>query len=228
MKETTLVVDVQETIRFFDEVPEYSVGHATSVVSVVSEDLAVGCLQRYLEEEGATVCVRHEPVTTGNLRGPRLDRWVVVDYGGDRTTFQTEIKGSSAHAFGGVQVPLDISVEDLRAYKQKAWREAWDSDNQSLRDDGAGKVLEPMKLPDDLSGSHVLPLLIYWTPIAPESEPDSFMFKVATSPMCAFNELCVFSISSYLRSLGDAKITLKMPIAANRLRILNHLFRQSL
>ena len=238
MEETTLVVDVQETICFFDEVPDYSYKQATSIVSVVGEDLAVGCFQKHLEDEGATVCVRYmgegtyvypESVTTGHLRGPRLDRWIIVDCpDGGRTVFQTEIKNSSAHAFSGVKVPLDISVEDLRAYKQKEWSGAWDPESQSLRDPGAAKVLVPMRVPDCLSGSHVKPLLIYWTPIAPESEPDSYLFKVATGHTCPFSELCVFSVSSYLRSLREAKIALRMPVAATRLRILNHLFRQPL
>ena len=240
MEESMIVVDVQETLRFFDEVPKWAYKQATSIVAVIGEDLAAGCFQKHLESEGATVCIRYiedgdciypESVTTGRRRGPRLDRWIVVDCPvGGRTVFQTEIKNSSAQAFGGVQVPLDIKVDDLRTYKQKAWREAWNSDNQSLRDDGAAKVLVPMKVPDDLSGSHVKPLLIYWTPIAPESEPDSFLFKVATrpSPHCHFSELWVFSISSYLRSLGQAKIALKMPVAAARLRILDRLFGQSL
>ena len=78
MEELTIVVDVPETIRFLDEIPEYAIRQATSVVSVVGEDLAVGCLQRNLEEEGATVCVRPESVPTRKRKGPRLDRWVVV------------------------------------------------------------------------------------------------------------------------------------------------------
>ena len=70
MEELKIVVDVRETIKFFDEIPDYSVKQATSVVSIAGEDLAAGCLQRYLEQKGATVCVRPESVTTGKKKGP--------------------------------------------------------------------------------------------------------------------------------------------------------------
>ena len=97
-----------------------------------------------------------------------------------------------------------------------------------LRDPGAAKVLKKMKVPadPDLKRACVKPLLICWTPMAPENEPDSFLFQVATRPNppdCDFSELWVFSISSYLRSLEQATIALKMPIAAAKLRTLDRL-----
>ena len=230
-----IVVDVQETIRFFDEKPEWGCKQATSIVSVIGEDLAAGCFQKHRESEGATVCVRYieqgdcfypEPVTTGGQNGSsRLDRWIIVDCPGGRTVFQTEIKNSSAWAIGGKTIALNAPTECFRDYKVRMWQKAWNPCIQSLRDPGAAKVLKKMKVPDDLSGECVKPLLICWTPMAPENNPDSFLFPVATSPSsdCYFSELWVFSISSYLRSLGQAKIALKMPIAAARLRILDRL-----
>ena len=234
LEQSMIVVDVQETIRFFDEKPEWGCKQATSIVAVIGEDLAAGCFQKHLESEGATVCVRYiekgdcfypEPVTTGGQKGSRrLDRRIIVDCPvGRRTVFQTEIKNSSAFAIGGETIALDASTECFRDYTARMWRKAWNPDRQCLRDPGAAKVLKKMKVPADLSGECVKPLLIYWTPIAPENEPDSFLFQVATRPDCHFSELWVFSISSYLRSLGQAKIALKMPIAAARLRILDHL-----
>ena len=111
MDESMIVVDVQETISFFDEVPDYSEKQATSIVAVVGEDLATACFQKHLESKGATVCVRYikdrgsfypESVTEDGERNRRLDRWIVVDCPvSGRTVFQTEIKNSSAHAYGG-------------------------------------------------------------------------------------------------------------------------------
>ncbi len=229
MEELKIVVDVRETIKFFDEIPDYSVKQATSVVSVTGEDLAAGCFQRHLEKkEGATVCIRSESVTTGKQKGPRLDRWIVVDWpDGSQVTFQTEIKNWSAHAIGGEILPLNISAVELRDYKKKMWEELWDSDDQSINGYDHGKVLTRMNPPDDLADSRILPLLILWTPIAPESEPDSCLFKVSPNPSYGFSELWVFSISSYLRSIRESKICLRMPIAAQRLRILNRLFQLS-
>ena len=240
MDNKTLVIDVQETIRFFDEVPDYSYKQAPGIIAVAGEDLAVGCFQKHLEAQRATVCVRHiengdsicpEPVTTGKKRGPRLDRWVVVDWPDKgRTVFQAEIKNSAAHGWGGKTICLNASAEKLRAYSQREWNGLWDPESQSLRGPENAKVLVPMKPPDDLSGEHILPLFICWTPVAPESEQDNFLFKVATrpSPTCGFNKLWVFSISSYLRSLEKPRIALKMPVAAAKLHTLNRLFQQSL
>ena len=230
-----IVVDIQETLSFFDEVPKWAEKQATSIVAVIGEDLAAGCFRKHLESEGATVCVRYikdgdciypESVTTGRRRGPRLDRWIVVDRpDGGRTVFQTEIKNSSAQAFGGETIALNAPPEDFRDYTTRMWQNAWDPDTQSLRDPGAAKVLKRMRIPNDLSEECVKPLLICWIPITPENEPDSFLFQIATrpGPDCDFSELWVFSISSYLRSLGQAKIALKMPVAAARLRILDRL-----
>ena len=227
MEEETIIVDVPEIISFFDEIPCYSEKQATSVVSVVGEDLGAGCLQKYLEEEeGASVSVLTDSVTPGTRDGQRLDRWIVVDWPDKgHQVFQTEIKNWSAHAIGGKKISRKASAEELRKYKHERWREQWDSDNQSLKDPGVSKVFNKMKLPDRLSGAPVLPLVIYWMPIASESEPDRHLFQVSTNPTCRFRELWVFSISSYLRSIREPEICLKMPIATKRLRILNRLFR---
>lgn len=227
MEEETIIVDVPEIISFFDEIPCYSEKQATSVVSVVGEDLGAGCLQKYLEEEeGASVSVLTDSVTPGTRDGQRLDRWIVVDWPNKgRQVFQTEIKNWSAHAIGGKKILREALAEELRKYKHERWREQWDSDNQSLKDSRVGKVFNGMQLPARLSGSSVLPLVIYWMPVAPESESDKHLFQVSTNPTCRFGELWVFSISSYLRSIREPKICLKMPIATKRLRILNRLFR---
>ena len=92
-----------------------------------------------------------------------------------------------------------------------------------------------MQVPKELEGKCIKPLLICWTPMAPECNPDSFLFQVPSClfqhptrprpPHCDFGELWVFSISSYLRSIVDKepKICLEMPIAAARLKILDGL-----
>lgn len=247
LEQSTIVVDVQETIRFFDEKPEWGCKQATSIVSVIGEDLAAGCFQKHQESKGATVCVRYiregdcfypEPVTTGGRKGSkRLDRWIVVDCpDGGRTVFQTEIKNSSAFAIGGEPIALDATPECFRAYKVRMWQKAWNPETQSFRDDGWAKVLRKMRVPGGLEEECVKPLLICWTPMASKKNPDRFLFQVPsclfqvpTSPSppdCDFGELWVFSISSYLRylrSLEQTTIALKMPVAAARLRILDRL-----
>lgn len=247
LEQSTIVVDVQETLRFFDKNPEWACKHATSIVAVIGEDLAAGCFQKHLESKGATVCVRYirkgdcfypEPVTTGGLRGKRLDRWIVVDCPDDgRTVFQTEIKNNGAAAIGGKTIALNATPECFRAYKVRMWQEAWDPEIQSFNDHQEdarwAKVLRRMRVPGNLSKECVKPLLICWTPMAPKCNQDAFLFQVPSCrfqdptrpspPDCDFGELWVFSISSYLRSLEQETIALKMPIAAARLRIFDRL-----
>ena len=108
------------------------------------------------------------------------------------------------------------------------WQSAWDEETQTLRDKkGSAKVLLPMKIPEDLSGERVKPLLICWTPMAPEKELDSFLFRVEArfSLECDFRELWIFSISSYLRNLNESEISLNMPMTVARYRIFDRLFR---
>ena len=59
LEQSVIVVDVQKTLRFFDEKPKWGCKQATSIVSVIGEDLAAGCFQKHLESKGATVCVRY-------------------------------------------------------------------------------------------------------------------------------------------------------------------------
>ena len=174
-----VTINVKEILSFFDEKPVWSINHASGVAGVVGEDLNVSCFRRYIESNGAKVTVRTDPVTTGRRKGPRLDRWIVVDWpDGRRTVFQTEIKNWSAHAIGVRTLPVPAKPEQLAAYKQRRWERQWDSQLQSLRHDYVAKVLVPMKPPPDLEGEDILPLLIFWEALGPRDQPDSHLFKM--------------------------------------------------
>ena len=234
-------IDVEQTLRFFDEKPGWSIGHATGVVGVVGEDLNAACFQHYVESVGGSAIVRDDSVTTGGTKGPRLDRWIVVDWPGEPSTvYQTEIKNWSAHAIGGEILRFGASTEEVAGHKQRRWEGRWDSQRQTLKHPNMGKVLVPMDPPRDLKGENIQPLLIFWEPIGPMGT-DSHLFKEA-SPTCdfpfalpstwpsprrfpLFRNLWVFSVSSYLRSISDAHVKLQMPHAAERLRMLGRLFR---
>ena len=233
-----VTINVEEILRFFDEKPEWAIGHVAGVAGVVGEDLNVSCFQRYIESNGAKVTVRTDPVTTGRRKGPRLDRWIVVDWpDGRRTVFQTEIKNWSSHSFGGKTLPVRATPEKVTEYKQPRWQMMWDSQRRTLTFSEVAKVLVPMKPPPDLEGEDILPLLIFWEALGPRDQPDSHLFKMEgptggfpfdpppTWPSPGkFRALWVFSVSSYLRSIPDACIELRMPVAADRLRILKRLF----
>ena len=115
-----VTVDVTETLRFFDEIPEWAVKQATAIVGLIGEDLNTACLQHYLESQGAAVTVYPDSVTTGKSKGPRLDRWIGVDGAfGENVLFQTEIKNWSAHAISGRKLRIDAPSHEIREYKRR-------------------------------------------------------------------------------------------------------------
>jgi hypothetical protein len=219
-----LRINVRRLLEFFDEKPGESLGQATAIVAVAGEDLGVGLLKHCLE------CTRNAkvgilpgpPPTTGNLKGPRLDRWVdVVWPDGSGRLFQTEIKNWSAHAIGGKILKVDAPPDEVARFAVERWgmhagaMYTWRAIN---------KVLTPMKRPSGVDPSHTLePLLIYWTVIHPEGLNESF-FSHDLEPGQNFPRLWFFSMSSYLRSLNEAAIELEMPHAANRISWLHRLF----
>ena len=229
-----LAANIEGLLNFFDEKPDWAVGHATGMVGIVGEDLNTACFQRCLGSKGGSATVlRHPdawkplPVTTGYRKGPRLDRWIRVEWS-DRpaTAFQTEIKSWSAHGFGGVSLPLSATPEDVRNHRQGRWDSLWDSGNRRLKHPQTLKVLVPMKPPEGVDQETVRPLLIFWEALGPGEAPDDHLFKVDVAD-AEFEELWVFSVSGYLRSLlseGITNVELEMPDAALRSRSLNRLF----
>ena len=230
-----LTVDIEGLLHCFDEKPDWAVGHATGIVGIVGEDLNTACLQHYLKSKGGSAVVLHNPdtdrplpVTTGHTKGPRLDRWIQVTWPNrSKIVFQTEIKSWSAHAFGGVRFPLSGSLPAVRKRKREQWDSLWDSRTKHLKHPLTVKVLVPMKLPDCVDqAQEVLPLLIFWAALESRKNPNDHLFQVDVAD-AEFKELCVFSVSGYLRGLlseGVPSIELEMPDAALRLWSLNRLF----
>ena len=225
-----LSADVEGLLHFFDEKPDGSIGHATSVVGVVGEDLNTACFQHCLNDRGGRAVVlrdpvtgRPRPVTTGHTKGPRLDRWIKVDWCcGSTTVFQTEIKSWSAHGFGGVRFPLNGSAREVRRRKREQWDDLWDSRRRRLKHPMTLKVLERMRPLDGVEPEIVRPLLIFWAALESRESPNEHLFSVDVDSK-EFQELWVFSVSGYLRSLQSKsvrRIELEMPDAALRLRSL--------
>ena len=232
-----VTVNLKQLLRFMDEKPACAVGHATGVVGVAGEDLGAACFQHYVQSKSGTAQIlkrpgssRALPVNTGMRKGPWLDRWIDTEWSdGSRSVFQTEIKSWSAHAVGGTVLPLTATREEVRDYKQARWERRWDSDQECLRQSYTSKVLSRMKLPDGVGPEIIVrPLLIFWEALAPPENADAHLFSVEVADgLAEFNELWVFSVSSYLRNVLDAGVgilQLDMPDTAHRLGFLNKLF----
>ena len=244
-QDSSLLINIQETLRFFDEKPAWASGNATAIVAMLGEDLSAASLQHCLESNGASyVNVRPETVGTGRQKGPRLDRWIEADFADGRgVLFQTEIKSWSAWAIGGKPLAVDAPQEEVEDYKHWYWEGQWDAERHTLKHGYVGKVLVPMKPNFDTQERVQLPLLIYWATVSPggrTAEPlqgtGGHLFSIADPSYVfpfdvpdswdndhRFSELCVFSVSSYLRSVEKDKLELKMPIAASRICALNRL-----
>ena len=225
-------IDVKALLRFFDEKPDWSLGHATSVVGVAGEDLNTACFLHYIKEsKGSSATVLRDgsgsplPVGPGTKKGPRLDRWIQVDWtSGLRTVFQTEIKNWSAHSLSGKTLSVSARIEEVREYKRMRWEHRWDSEARLLRNSPTGKVLRRMKPPAGVDEECIRPLLIFWEALGPSDRADDHLFDVEVNGQIP--ELWVFSVSSYLRSIRDDTLELDMPDAAHRLRSLDCLFQR--
>jgi hypothetical protein len=248
-------LDIEETLRFFDAPPE-SIrhrGHATSLVGIFGEDLGVALLGRLLQSQGQDLITvsrgihKPWPVTTGTLKGPRLDRWLIsrdLGHPGRRRVFQTEIKSYSAHAFRGKPLSLDATPEQVAKYGQDRWRELWSNERGEFRYMEVGKVLMHMK-PPNLRGSQnckgmpevkeceIEPLLCVWWVVHPAGATDPFFRHPIPQPYLPLEErvsrldhVCIFSMSTYLRHChksGERKLELNLPVAAARLDWLERL-----
>ena len=229
-----LTVDIDGILSFFDEKPDWGVGHATGIIGIVGEDLGASCLQHHIRARGGEAAVlsnpdtgRPWPVTTGRARGPRLDRWIqVICPDKSVTVFQTEIKSWSSHGYGGVRLPLSASPDEVRVHRQSRLDTFWDSGSRRLKHPRTVKVLERMKPPKGVDQETVRPLLIFWEALGPGDSPADRLFQVEVDDSC-FPELWVFSVSGYLRSLlpGETRfMELEMPDAALRLQKMNRWF----
>ena len=243
--ESSLLINVKEMLSFFDEKPDWADRHSAAVVAVLFEDLAAATLEHCLRRNGAAaVNVRSEPVTTGQKKGPRLDRWIEADLAdGTNAIFQTEMKSLSAQSLGHEPIRLDATDAELQQHKQDNWNRQWDQDRNTLIHQRVAKVLIPMKRPACTEHRALLPLLICWHPIGPcdpaqrsDQVDGGHLFKVGEvgyqftfrkphswkiNPK--FTDLWVFSVSSYLRSVRNdltGPLELTMPNASQKTRAL--------
>ena len=229
-----LTVDIEGLLHFFDEKPDWGVGHATGIISIVGEDLGAACLQHCIGAQGGQAMVLRNPdtgktwpVKPGGRKGPWLDRWIRVNWpDGSTAVFQTEIKSWSSHGYGGIRLPLSASPDAIRVHRRSRWDRFWDSGSRRLKHPLTVKVLKRMKPPEGVDQETVRPLLIFWEALGPGDSPADRPFQVEVDDSC-FPELSVFSVSGYLRSLrakGIERVELEMPDAVLRLRKMNQWF----
>jgi len=153
-------------LRFFDEVPEDSCGHATAVVAIAGEELGLALLLDYFSKTATPAKKLEGSCSQGRKRGHRLDAW--VERGS--TLYQVEVKNWSAHSIGGTPLRADASPQELSNFRMARWNEVWV--NGTLDDASATKVLERMRSPR--RGANVEPLIVFWVAMLKEGKPYPF------------------------------------------------------
>ena len=235
----------REVVRFLDEKCPKNVGHVTGVVGVLGEDLGAAAFKHCVEANRlGRVGIHDGRVKDVGLMGPWLDRWIEVNSEGwGDLLFQAEVKSSSAYATLGKTLSIETGGDELVVRKRAAWRNEWDDTARCLKYPATGKVLVRMTPTEDFGQRRQVPLLIFWRALAPDFDR-GFISRVAGDHLFSverpeygvrgrvprtwpaeqenFDELWVFSVSSYLRSLEPKEyLDLDMPNAVSRWRAMN-------
>lgn len=217
-----ILVDVGALLAFFDEEATGSTGHASAIVAFAGEDLGAALVAHYFGSQGIRTEILPDKCTQGTKKGCRLDRWILADATQGPTLYQVEIKNWSAHAIGGRRLARAASSSEVRQYKIDCWGREWTG--TTFRKESMRKVLTPMRSPR--SGIPIEPLTCFWTALHPDGA-DAPLFSMPLENNGHFRRVSIFSMSSYLRGIGEATISLPMPNLAARRRWLARLFPQS-
>jgi hypothetical protein len=233
--EYTMKVNIYELLTFLDNPPKDSGKHSTSLVSIFGEELSVLLFKHYLANNGQISNIGF-PEGTPKKKGKKgrwLDKWITVDFSdGRQHLYQAEVKSWSAHATNGKPLEINATSEKIREFRIKHWGNIWDRTTKSLKPEihTLTKVLTQMHPPAGLPEAYRhRPLVIYWMAIHPEGRDECYFTQPIGPPRptnCDFDELEVFSVSSYLRTLQQKSkfIDLELPDIRARLELLRRFF----
>ena len=207
----------------------------TAIISFFGEDLLLGLFDHYLRSKGDCIVSLDYSCKSEGLTGHRLDAWVETK-NKLKTLYQTEIKNWSANALGGKPIKnTENSLLDAAKHNRQRYL------NHTKTAKGVWKVLLEMNPPKWHTKTNItfLPLLAFWSPIAPQKDIDSekFLepfFEVETqefkeiilgSELFTHNDsyaesVSIFSASNYLRRIKDCNVTVRMPRVKQRLEIM--------
>lgn len=228
MESKPLRVNRQALLSFFNEGLDEANGHHTAITGMIGEPLAVALILHYLNRDGGNAHCVSTKVTTGKMKGNRLDAWIDDGKG---TLYQTEIKMWAGNAIGGLKLKRDADEATLLAGGLRKWADLWDAEKQTFTDISrgdknlkVGKVLTPMLRPRGYESAHVEPLACFWWMLQPPSGSGPW-FSVNTSNL-DFPDVHIFSLTAYLLSLSDEVLELEMPLLSRRLTLLDTLFER--
>lgn len=214
-------LSLESLLNFFDAKPKDSQGHAAAINALMGEELALALLKDYFKGKGESAEKLPQRCNTGRQRGPRLDAWIRVEHRDGEFHYQTEIKNWSSHSVGGKSLPDKSDKDSMRVHRKERWENRFDTEKKALIDAEANKVLVPMRAEPSWK---VRPLIVFWDPMHPQGDTTEF-FRVDVNAE-HFDELWVFSISTYVRNLlsnEKSELSVDMPEIEKRLQWVDRL-----
>ncbi len=219
-------LNIKQALKLFDERHDEHAGLATSIISMIGEDLGAGSFARYRAAKKLAVkpvYAKFQAVGFPPGHGPRLDRWLVDKK--RKIIYQCEIKSFCSYATNGA----DIRKKDVKLTSEEYWKKLLKAEFSNTKEYGkTSKVLVKMERPEAYSKYRLEPLLILWWPVSSGKELLPF-FSVSVSRLgtsfTKFKKMHVFSVSLYLRKLRGSTIHLEMPNVKKRLRALHQIVR---
>lgn len=217
-----VTINIPAIIALFDEDKDVS-KHTNAIKTMLGEPFMLGILLTYLQEK----CIESEilvdknnrikPCVSGLSKGVRLDAWVRNHL----TLFQVEVKFWSAHGVGSGAI-FQKDHEEWEDYTHRLWNSFWNDDRGNFKEKSLQKVLCRMTpAAEDIGEREIKPLACLWSPIYDQRDKKPF-FKVIPKEG-DFDELWVFSVSTYLRMKANENhsLTINLPDYADRMQLLN-------
>jgi hypothetical protein len=224
-------INIERLVEFFDSRnPSYRT-HVTAIIGLIGEDLNSALFADYLNrtDEFAKAQVLGYQMSTGRLKGPRLDRWILAD----KILYQSEIKNWCSFAIGGYTLSLSAPDKEVQDLARKYWRREKEDNYENCKEYGrVSKVLASMNIPADFNDKKLdlRPLLIHWMPISSRGLKPFFSVPVRSlgldkrfTKQIKFKCLYYFSCSLYLRELikkGYRFLNLDLPNYEKRVNLL--------
>jgi len=210
---------IRSLLKLYDErANDAGRGSDVSAISgLLGEDIVLGLFQHYWQHvEGGRAEVLSYSCTTGKIRGPRLDAWMLCKHNSQEILYQTEVKNWAAYSWGEEPLSLRATQAEVNQYGKEQWDYYFGGDN--IQHDRVAKVLLPMRKPESHARLQAIPLCCFWFYITKQpGQPFArHLFPKSQS-------VHVFSASAYLRSLDCTEIEIDTPRYQRRLDLLKTL-----
>lgn len=229
-------LNILEALEFFDTKKNGKFSNA--IIHLLGEELCAFLFTKYFKEEYSSECkILDFSCKEKGIRGKHLDRWIEIKQSENQITlYQSEIKTWNSNGFNGIELNPNALPSEVNQCGIIRWNQIWDTDsNTGFKIPAINKVLIQMHIPNiyiDIQKS--TPLLIHWEPLCNKESSDLkslIYFSQVVDKNENFKQVCIFSVSIYLRYLfkkGIERIDLPklhFPLLYNKMKKINTLIQ---